>query len=427
MEEQIHNNRKHLDEFGDQHQTDPAKIGWMVGAPPPNDKLICFIPQHNHFPRYRWSFAHIRELVPTHNVWHGRGPASVLQRQEENIEEVSFTLEDGSKHSFKDMMDMTYTDGLLVLHKGKVLYEKYFGVMNDHQPHLAMSVTKSFIGTMAAILVHEQKIDDTALVTKYLPEMANTAYCDATVRQVMDMTAGVKYSEDYGNPEAEIWNYSQAAGSVPRLPNYKAPKTIYEFLGTLKKEGQHGDQFSYKTINTEVLAWIIRRVLPNNQTLSDYLSERIWSKMGAENDAYFMVDSIGTESCGGGYNTTLQDLARFGEMMRNRGFYNGQQVIPVEVVDDIMRGGDKDKFAMAGHATLPGWSYRSMWWVGGGDDVGELEARGIHGQRIYINHPAELTIVRYASHPIAFNAANDLPTHGAYRALARHLMNKMKN
>eukprot|EP01133_Synstelium_polycarpum_P006553 gene6553-7596_t len=410
-------------DYGDQDQTDPAKLKWMVGCPPPADKLICWIPEHNSFPRFRWSFAHLREMTATHQVFHGHGPVSKLERHEENIENLTFTLEDGSKHTFLDMMNMTYTDGLIVMHKGKVLYEKYFGVMNDHRPHLAMSVTKSFVGTMAAILVHEKKIDDTALVSKYLPEMLHTAYGDATVRQVMDMTVGVKYSEDYGDENAEVWNYSQSAGSMPRLPGYDGPETLYEFLVTLKKEGEHGERFFYKTVNTEVLAWIIRRVLPNNQTLSEYLSERIWSKMGAENDAFFMVDSIGTESAGGGFNTVLQDLARFGEVMRNKGHYNGQQVIPQEVVEDIMRGGDKEKFAMAGYTTLPGWSYRNMWWVGG-EDVGEYEARGIHGQRIYVNPRADLSIVRYASHPIAFNAANDPPTHGAYRALAKHLMEK---
>lgn len=134
-----------------------------------------------------------------------------------------------------------------------------------------------------------------------------------------------------------------------------------------------------------------------------------------------MVDSIGSESGGGGLNTTLRDLARFGETMRNGGRFNGQQIIPAEVVADIRRGGDPAKFAKAGYATLPGWSYRSMWWVSN-DDHGVFEARGIHGQRIYVDPKAELTIVRYASHPIAANGANDPVTHRAYRALALSLM-----
>ncbi|MGE8365583.1 serine hydrolase domain-containing protein [Cupriavidus sp.] len=405
--------------FPDAAATDPVTAGWMQGFPPAAAKIISFTPASNGFPRSRWSFSHIRELVPTASVWHGRGPAAVLPRAEHDIGSVAFTEADGTRRTFSDMLGLTYTDGILVMHKGRVVYEKYFGALDDHTPHIAMSVTKSFVGTLAAMLVADGKLDPAAPVTRYLPEMAGTAYGDATVREVMDMTVGVKYSENYADPKAEIWDYSRAGGMMPREPGYAGPKTFYEFLATLKKEGEHDQAFAYKTVNAEVLAWIVKRV--SGQSLAKLLSERVWQKMGAENDAYFMVDSIGSESGGGGLNTTLRDLARFGETMRNGGRYNGQQVIPAEVVADIRRGGDRAKFAKAGYATLPGWSYRSMWWVSN-DDHGVFEARGIHGQRIYIDPKAELTIVRYASHPIAANGANDPVTHRAYRALALSLM-----
>ncbi|WP_458763993.1 serine hydrolase domain-containing protein [Cupriavidus basilensis] len=405
--------------FPDAAATDPVAAGWMQGFPPAAAKVISFTPASNGFPRTRWSFSHIRELVPTASVWHGRGPVSPLPRAERDIGGVPFTDADGTRRTFSDMLGLTYTDGILVMHKGRVVYEKYFGALDDHTPHIAMSVTKSFVGTLAAMLVADGKLDPAAPVTRYLPEMAGTAYGDATVREVMDMTVGVKYSENYADPKAEIWDYSRAGGMMPLEPGYAGPKTFYEFLATLKKEGEHDQAFAYKTVNAEVLAWIVKRV--SGQSLAKLLSERVWQKMGAENDAYFMVDSIGSESGGGGLNTTLRDLARFGETMRNGGRFNGQQIIPAEVVADIRRGGDPAKFAKAGYATLPGWSYRSMWWVSN-DDHGVFEARGIHGQRIYVDPKAELTIVRYASHPIAANGANDPVTHRAYRALALSLM-----
>ncbi|KAF2071236.1 hypothetical protein CYY_007438 [Polysphondylium violaceum] len=410
------------DPVEDQDQSDPAKKGWMVGCPPPADKLIKFIPADNKFPKMRWSLANIRQLVPTAQISRGPGPISNLPTRYHDISNVTWVDAEGKTKTFMDMMNLTYTDGLMVLHKGNVIYEKYFGVMNPTKPHLAMSVTKSFVGTLGAILVHEKLIDDTKPVIHYVPELAKTAYGDATVRQVLDMTISVKYSEDYTDPNAEVWNYSQSAGSMPRFEDYHGPQTLYEFLLTLEKdkEHQHDERFWYKTVNTEILAWIIRRV--TGKPLAIYLSERIWQRMGAADDAYFMVDSIGTESAGGGYNTCLHDLARFGEVMRNRGYFNGQQVIPSEVIDDIKRGGDKAKFAPAGYETLKGWSYRNMWWVGQ-DAVGEFEARGIHGQRIHINSKAEMTIVRYASHPHASNIINDPPTQAAYRALAQYLEN----
>ena len=329
--------------FPDAVATDPVAAGWMQGFPPAAAKIISFTPASNGFPRTRWSFSHIRELVPTASVWHGRGPVSALPRAERDIGGVPFTDADGTRRTFSDMLGLTYTDGILVMHKGRVVYEKYFGALDDQTPHIAMSVTKSFVGTLAAMLVADGKLDPAAPVTRYLPEMAGTAYGDATVREVMDMTVGVKYSENYADPKAEVWDYSRAGGMMPREPAYAGPKTFYEFLVTLKKDGEHDQAFAYKTVNAEVLAWIVKRV--SGQPLAKLLSERVWQKMGAENDAYFMVDSIGSESGGGGLNTTLRDLARFGETMRNGGRFNGHQVIPAEVVADIRRGGDPAKFA----------------------------------------------------------------------------------
>ncbi|RYF45750.1 MAG: class C beta-lactamase-related serine hydrolase, partial [Comamonadaceae bacterium] len=203
-------------------------------------------------------------------------------------------------------------------------------------------------------------------------------------------------------------------------PNYAGPKTFYDFLKTLQKEGAHDDGFAYKTVNAEVLAWILARA--NNQSLPDLLSEKIWRRIGAEQDAYFMVDRIGTASGGGGFNTTLRDLARFGEVLRNSGKTpDGQQAIPAAAVADIVRGGDKAKFAKGGYALLPGWSYRDMWWITN-NEHGAYMARGIHGQSIYVDPKAEMVIVRYAAHPIAANAGNDPLTLPAFHAVAKALM-----
>jgi len=406
--------------FPDATATDPKTLGWMQGFPPAPDKTIRFDnASHYRFPGWRWSFSNLRELVPTKNVWRGDGPVVLLPRAERNLDGIPFTDMTGKPMTWGESLVRNYTDGILVMHKGKVVYEKYFGVLEPQKPHLAFSVTKSFVGTLAAMLVEEGKLDPSSLVTKYIPELKGTAYDDATVRQVMDMTVGVQYSENYADPKAEVWDYSRAGSMLPAGPNYQGPKTYYEFLVKLKKEGNHDEVFGYKTVNAEILAWMVRRV--SGKSIAALLSDTILSKMGAEYDAYFWVDSVGTESGGGGLNTALRDLVRVGEMIRLNGRYNGQQIIPAAVVEDIRRGGNKSHFAKAGYPTLPGWSYRSMWWVSH-NEHGAFMARGIHGQNIYIDPKAEMVIVRYASFPIAANAANDPFTLPAYMAIATYLM-----
>ena len=190
-------------------------------------------------------------------------------------------------------------------------------------------------------------------------------------------------------------------------------------MQTVEPEGEHGEAFAYKTVNTDVLGWVIARVTGRN--VAQLLSEKIWQRIGAEQSAYFTVDSIGTPFAGGGLNTGLRDMARFGEMIRNNGQYLGQQIVPKAVVDDIRGGGDKAAFAKAGYDLLKGASYRDMWWVTHNAD-GAFMARGVYGQRTYIDPKAEMVIVRYASNPIASNSANDPVTIPAFEALAKQLI-----
>lgn len=400
-------------------QSDPVANGVMQGFPPPVDKLVRFDGSSSRFPGTRWAFSHIRELVPTANVSRGEGPLVPLARAERDLGNTPITTMDGKNITLTEALALTYTDGFLVLHDGKVVYEKYFGALTEPRPHIAFSVTKSFVGTLAAMLVADGKLDPAALVTKYVPELKDSAYGDATVRQVMDMTIGVKFSEDYADPKAEVWDYARAGGLAPIPPGYQGPRSFPDFLVKLQKQGEHGKAFSYQTSNAEVLAWIVKRA--SNQSIADLLSDRIWSKLGADHDGYFTVDSIGTESGGGGFNTTLRDLARFGEMMRNNGKYNGQQIVPEAAIADIVKGGDKAEFAMAGYKQLPGWSYRDMWWITNNANKA-YTARGIYGQVIYIDPAAKMVIVRYASHPIAGNAANDPISLPTYAAIAKELM-----
>ncbi len=410
-------------DFLDGHASDPGTLAWMQGTPPPAGKRIRFEDDDFlRFPKIRWSLSHSRELVPTAAVWRGASQASnlgaVASASQAAIDAMQFQDMQGNTRVWADTLADTYTDGIVVLHRGKRVYENYFGVLKPHLPHGCFSVTKSYAGTLCAMLVHEGVLDDSKLIPHYLPEMAGTAYADATLRQVMDMQIGVLYSELYSDPKAQIWDYARAGGFRPKGPNYTGPQTLYEFLLNLKKEGTHGEAFAYKTVNTELMCWVMKRV--TGQGFADMLSERIWQKLGCEEDGYVTVDSIGVPFGGGGLNASLRDMARFGEMMRCGGVCQGLQVVPEAVVADCNRGADPAKFAKAGYALLPGYSYRNMWWVTH-NTHGAYEARGIHGQRLYIAPQAELVVARFASHPIAASAANDPITIPGLIALGKLL------
>lgn len=404
--------------------SDPVTLGWMQGSPPPADKrILAARADHMRFPMTRYSFSYMREFVPTKRVSRGLGAVSRLPSAlRSDIDAVSFTPTNASAPMRWDQsLTANYTDGIVVLHKGKVVYERYFGVTGPETRHIAFSVTKSFVGTLAEMLIAERRLDESKPVSAYLPELANSGFGDATVRQMLDMTDGVAFSEDYTDPNSGIGAFSLALGLVPRPSGYAGPGDLYAFLPSVGKQGQHGERFTYRSCNTEVLGWIVARV--EGKPVEQVLAQRIWQPLGMEGDADFLIDSAGTAFTAGGLNPVLRDLARFGEAMRLGGKAGGKQIIPAQAVESIRRGGRKEDFAKANYTLLPGWSYRSQWWVTH-NDHGAYAARGIHGQAIYVDPAAEMVIARFGSHPIAANGANDPVSLPAYQALAEFLMRK---
>ena len=416
-------NAQEKTKYLDAEQSDPVKMGWMVGSPPPADRIPRFEDgSFFQFPALRWSCAHRRQFMPTVNVSRGLGNSKPLSSNINNgIDKIKFVpLGETKAITWEESLQKVYADGVIVMHHGKIVYEKYFGALTIDGQHGAMSVTKSFTGTLGIMLVKEGLIDPEKMVSHYVPELKNSAFGDATVRQVMDMTTALQFSEDYADPNAEIWKFSAAGNPLPKPKDYDGPKTYYEYLPTVKKKGVHGESFGYKTVNSDVLGWIIARV--TGKTVAEVLSEKIWKKLGTEQDGYFSVDAIGTPFAGGGFNLGLRDLARFGQLILNDGKVGAEQIIPKSAIDDIRKGGSKEAFAKAGYSLLKGWSYRDMWWITN-NDHGAFCARGVHGQVIYIDPKADMVIVRFASNPVAANAANDPYSLPAYDAVAKFLLN----
>ena len=403
-------------------ESDPKTLGWMKGFPPSPEKSIMQ-PDSNYFsfPKLRWTVCHLREFLPTEQVSRGLGaPIPYDYALDDGIDAVTFTpINSDETMTWEASLSANYTDGILIIHKGKIVYERYFGCLNEAAKHGAMSMTKSLTGLLAEILVAEGKLDDSALIAEIVPELEGSAFGSATVRQVMDMTTALDYSEDYSDPNADIWLYSAAASPLPKAADYRGPNGYFEYLQTVRQAGEHGEAFAYKTVNTDALGWIVSRI--SGQEVTKLLSERIWSRIGAEQDAYMTVDGKGTPFAGGGLSAGMRDLGRIGILMLNGGVINGERLFPDEVVAGIRAGGNKEKFAKAGYATLVGGSYRGMWWVFH-NDHGAFAARGVHGQTIYIDPKADMVLVRFASFPVAKNAYIDPTSLPAYQAVAEYLI-----
>lgn len=405
-------------------ESDPNTTGYMKGFPPAKDKRVM-LPDSNFFsfPKVRWSVCHMRELLPTASIERNVAGFSPLEYAlVTGIDDIKFTPTNGKKlMSWEESLSANYTDGLLIIHNNKIVYEKYRGCLAPRVNHAAMSMTKSVTGLIAEILIAQGKLSDKAIVSSIIPELKGSAFGDATVRQVMDMTTSLQYSENYADPNADIWKYSAAANPLPKPAGYNGPVGYFEYLQTVKKDDFHGEAFGYKTVNSDALGWIISRV--SGKKFNELASELLWSPLGMEVSADITVDGLGIPFAGGGLSASLRDLGRLGLVMLNNGQSNGLQIIPETAVASIRAGGDKEAFTKGGFKSIPGGSYKSMWWHFHNDN-GAYAARGVHGQTIYIDPKANMVLVRLASHPTAANSVIDPTSLPAYQAVADYLMTK---
>lgn len=398
-------------------------LSMNIGVMAQNDLIKSVIDgSFFNFPQIRESVCDMRMFFPTKGV----KPAEYnryefKEKHDDAIANIMFETLNGELISFEESLDLAKADGIIVLHKGKIVFERYYGFLEPDGTHAVMSVSKTLTGTLGAVLVAEGVLDETKTASYYVPELSGSAFENATIRELLDMTTALDYDEDYNNPNSRIWEFSQAGTPYPKPENYTGAKNYREFLQTVKQKGVHGKKFAYRTINTDALAWVITRVC--DKPLAVLISERFWKPMGAHVEAYYQLDATGTEFAGGGFDASLRDLAAFGEMIRNDGFFNGKQIIPKGLMKDIIENSNANKFDKASYPLLKGWAYRNMWWVTKNTDKAFC-ARGVHGQVIFINPVAEMVIVRLASHPQASNGVNDPFSLPAYQAVADYLKSK---
>lgn len=318
-----------------------------------------------------------------------------------------------------DLLAASHTDGFLVLKDGAVVAETYGPTMTATTRHIIFSVSKSVTGTLAGVLVDRGELDPDAPVTRYIPELQSSAYGDATVRHVLDMTVSLRFIEDYLDPKGDVARYRVAMDWNPPA-DFPYEGGLHHFLGNLRKDrAQHGERFEYASPNSDLLGWILERA--GGALMAELLTRHLWQPLGAESDGYITVDRHGAARTAGGICVTLRDLARFGEMVRERGQAHGRQVVPAAWIDDIFTRGSEEAWTR-GEMTglLKHARYRSKWYVPL-DVPDTLIAIGIHGQWIYIDRRAGVTIAKLSSQPLPVDDPLDVRMLAMFRAIAAAL------
>ena len=347
-----------------------------------------------------WSFLHMDELFPTAGINAAFTDSAAaepgeLPEDSYGLRALAVRLPDGTHSTVEGILAATSTDAWMVLRGNEVLVEEYFGGMGPASRHLLMSVSKSIVSTVVGVLVAQGKIDTAQPIEHYIPELRTSGYRGATVRDLLDMRSGIRFSEEYLDPESEVRQLDEAVGWAPRRGG---AATVKAFLLTLKRDREHGGHFAYRSCETDVLGWLCEAA--SGRPFAELASDVLWSRIGARHDAYIAVDAAGTGMFDGGICATLGDMALFGAMIRDGGVsLGGNQILESGWVEDIYAGGpgSTEAFAAGEHSkAMPGGRYRSQFWFLSGDRDAAY-CLGIHGQMVYINRKSGVVGVKFSS------------------------------
>ncbi len=396
----------------------------MLGSSTPKEWRVPLI-DWDRPPWNRWTFQNIRQILPTSNIKHDKNHISKLKYNLQNIEDIKFKDTHNESVTISQMLNDTYTDGFLVHIGGQVIHESYHNGMLPETLHIAQSVSKSVTSTVAGILIGRGLLDPNEQITHYLPELRNTAWNGAKLQHVFDMTSGVKFGEEYDVRNSDIGKMDVASGWKPipegSDPSESWPTCVWDQIISLKeKETEHGKRFLYRSIETDIIAHAMERV--TGKKLADLISEELWKKMGAEEDANITVDSAGYGLSCGGISSTLRDFARFGILHLSDGILDGKQIIPKEWIEDI-RNGQHGLDNASLRELLPNGQYRNQFWV---EDKSKMTVMciGVFGQLIYISPEYDMVVVKFSTWPDFTTAEHKLNTLSAIHAIAENYYSK---
>ena len=354
---------------------------------PPEEPNRASLANWRKAPYCHWAFHHVREIIPSAKI--SNDPTDVWELESGAIDTSSLGLDDA--------MVKTDSDAVVVLHKDKLVHETYRNGMTWQDPHILMSVSKSMLGLVAGTLVERGELAENDLVTKHVPELANTAYAGAKVRDLLDMRAGILFEEDYLATDGPIIDYRFAANWNPAPKDYVA-SDLRSFMSLLtRSDGPHGGRFHYVSPNTDLLAWVFERA--TGIRYAELVSERLWRPLGAEAAGYITVDRIGGARAAGGKCMLARDLARVGMMMANGGQRDGKQVVPASWLEDIIKNGDPQAWKDGDFYNKMGQReihYRSKWYIQR-DSEPLIFGVGIHGQFLFVDPAKKLSVAWFAS------------------------------
>ncbi len=367
----------------------------MQGFPVPPEARVP-IEDWDRAPWNRWTFQHVREILPTAEVWRGDGEVWRLPENHVPLERLEFADVDGDSTTLARFCETEFTDGLLVIHRGRIAHESYHNGMTPRSLHLSQSVAKSVTACVTGILADRGLLDTAAPVTEYLPQLKRTAYSGATLRDLLNMSSGVRYSEDYEALDSDIAATDIASGWKPAQSGQDAPACIWEQILTLtEKAREHGEKFDYRSIETDVIAHCMERVTQTR--LPELISRELWQPLGCEESANFTVDRAGYALACGGFNATLRDYGRVGLMLASDGVGNGRRIVPAEWIRDTCTS-EANMQDETRKRAFPNGGYRNQFWLRD-VDTRIMMARGVFGQLIYIDPDRELVVVILSSWP----------------------------
>jgi CubicO group peptidase (beta-lactamase class C family) len=379
-----------------------SELGLMAGSPPFEPERLVTLANWQEPPFNRWAFQHVAELIPTARIPRGDGPVWGLSSRERDLSGLRIHRDDRTA-PLEEFLERTYTDGILVLHGGTIVFERYFNSMGPDSRHLLMSVSKSMTSAVCGALVERGVLSPTDLVTSHLPELAGSSWDGCTVRTLLDMRTGTRFDEDYANPEADVRVYEQIYLWRPRTDG-GLPDDITAYYPTLENARPHGGPFDYRSILTDVLAWVMERAA--GERLPALIARELWQPMGAGSDAEITVDGHGNPMADGGVSSTLRDLARFGLLLSRGGQRDERSVIPRGWIHDTLTPDTDTVEAFIGSLDArefpEGAYYRNQFWV---IDRSQplVMCSGINGQTVLIHGPADVVIAKFSTWPVAWS------------------------
>ncbi len=362
-------------------------------------------------PFNRWSFQNAGEIVPSATV-------AAAANEDEDAHDVSGLLSqtvtsgEGVAETVAAFLQRSHTDALTVMKGGRFIGDWSAPHMDFGARHIVFSISKSLTAVLAGILEGEGRLDPQAPVTHYVPEVAKSAYGDARVRHVLDMTVAVDIEESYLDPDSAYGRYRKATLWNPG----GGTESLLAFLATIPRLAEpHGEVFRYRSPNSDLLGVIVERA--GGTRIPDLMSGKLWRPLGATSDAAITVDMEGTARTAGGISTTARDLARVGEMMRQGGTAGGRRIVPEAWVrDTAATGGDAAAWKRGDMAfLLPEGRYRNKWYQMGG---GAYCGIGIHGQWLFVEPKSEVVIVKMSSQPEPVDDPLDRDCIAFFRQLA---------